>query len=62
MRHRRKTESFGCLLTVDEREIMRAYLRERRLTATEYLRQAAIQPIIEAAQQASEVGLQDAVD
>jgi hypothetical protein len=62
MRKRSKTESFGCLLTMHEREIMRAYLRERRLTATEYLRQAAIQPIMEAAQQASEVGLPDAVD
>jgi hypothetical protein len=52
MRKRRYTETFGCLLTVTEREIMRAYLRERRLTATQYLRESAIQPVVEMVKQA----------
>jgi hypothetical protein len=60
MRKRRYTESFGCLLTVEEREVMRAYLRERRLTPTEYLRETAVKPIVELAKQAEVV--QDAVD
>jgi len=32
---------------------MQAYLRERRLTPTQYLREHAIKPIIDAARQAS---------
>jgi len=53
MRKRRYTETFGCLLTVEERAVMQAYLRERRLTPTQYLREHAIKPIIDAARQAS---------
>jgi len=49
MRKRRYTETFGCLLTVEERAVMQAYLRERRLTPTQYLREHAIKPIIDAA-------------
>jgi alpha-D-ribose 1-methylphosphonate 5-triphosphate synthase subunit PhnI len=47
MRKRRYTESFGLLLSKDEREAMRRFLRERRLTATEYLREAAIVPVMQ---------------
>jgi hypothetical protein len=59
MRKRCKTESFGLLLTKDEREIMRAYLRERRLTPTQYLRETAVRPIVELAKQASAGEVQD---
>jgi hypothetical protein len=52
MRKRRFTETFGCLITVQEREIMQAYLRARKLTPTEYLRETAVRPVVEMAKQA----------
>jgi hypothetical protein len=52
MRKRRFTETFGCLITLQEREIMQAYLRERKLTPTQYLRETAVRPVVELAKQA----------
>jgi hypothetical protein len=51
-RPRRKTETLGCLITIEERRAMQTYLRERRMTATQYLREAAVNPVMEMAAQA----------
>jgi hypothetical protein len=48
-RPRRKTELFGFMATVEESLILRAYLKTRQLTATQYLRQCALQPVLDQA-------------
>jgi hypothetical protein len=50
-RPRRKTELFGFMCTVPEARVFRDLLKQRRLTATEYLRAQALQPVLEEAQQ-----------
>jgi hypothetical protein len=55
MRKRSKTEHLGFQATVQEEAIVKAYVKSRKMTVTEYLRAVAIQPLMEAQQ----VGLQD---
>ena len=47
-RKRRKTETLGMMATVAEYAVVKEYVTRNRLTITEYLRQAAIRPLMEA--------------
>jgi len=53
MRKRRYTETFGCLLTVEERGGHAGVSAGAAPDPTQYLREHAIKPIIDAARQAS---------
>jgi hypothetical protein len=60
MRKRRYTETFGCLITVEEREIVLDVLKARQLTPTQYLREVAVKPLVAAAQEGKDTdGPQD---
>lgn len=60
MRKRRRTEHLGFQATKEEEQMIRGYVKSRRMTVTEYFREVAVQPLLQA--QAAEVGVPDAVD
>jgi hypothetical protein len=59
MRKRRYTEHLGLQVSVLEEKIVKEYLKSRKMTATEYFREVAIRPLVEA--QAADIEVQDAV-
>ena len=56
-RRRRYTEHLGFMASVQEERMVKEYLKSRKMTASEYFREVAIQPLLEAQQ--AQVGLQD---
>lgn len=47
MRTRQKTENVGFMTTREEYVLLKDYVRQRRISMTQYLREVAVQPLIE---------------
>ena len=58
-RPRRYTEHLGLLVSVQEDRIVKQHVRSRKMTVADYLRQVAVQPLVDALQAEKTDGPQD---